>query len=227
MSKAKPKIEGSKKFRRPVRASGQPTKKEFVTKVLGLKSQTFDIGNAKYAAKYKKTVDTIVNYIHREYKGGADIAKAIKALSLPTLQVPWYPKAKARETTVNPGDVYIWQQDVQLEENKKRVYALIIGQRLPNLDSKLQGSALFVQAKADQDVSEGTSAALTAINRVPVPLSKSKSSSFYILPGPRCDQHSVCGALQGSGWRGQDLRRCVWSKTRIGGGGARCSGNEV
>ena len=109
---AKPKIEGAKKFRRPMRAAGQPTKKEFVTKVLGLESHTFDIGNAKYAAKYKKTVDAIANYIQREYKGGADIAKAIKELSLPTLQVPGYPKAKAGETAVDPGDVYIWQQDV-------------------------------------------------------------------------------------------------------------------
>jgi len=41
-----------------------------------------------------------------------DIAKAIEALSLPTLQVPGYPNAKTEETAVNPGDVYIWQQDV-------------------------------------------------------------------------------------------------------------------
>jgi hypothetical protein len=85
MSEAKPKIEGPKKFRQPMRAAGQPTKKEFVTKVLGLEIHTFDIGNAKYAAKYKKTVDAIANYMQREYKGGADIAKAIKELSLPTL----------------------------------------------------------------------------------------------------------------------------------------------
>ncbi len=106
-SEAKPKIEGAKKFRRPMRAAGQPTKKEFVTKVLGLESHTFDIGNAKYAVKYKKTVDAIANYIQREYKGGADIAKAIKALSLPNLQVPGYPKAKAGETAVDPEDVYV------------------------------------------------------------------------------------------------------------------------
>ena len=95
MSEGKPKIEGSKKFRRPMRTAGQPAKKEFVTKMLGLESHTFDIGNAKYAANYKKTDNAIANYIQREYKGGADIAKAIKELSLPTLQVPGYPKAKA------------------------------------------------------------------------------------------------------------------------------------
>ncbi len=108
----KPKIEGAKRFHRPMRAAGQPTKKEFITKVLGLESHTFDIGNAKYAAKYKKTVDAIANYIQREFKGGADIAKAINELSLPTLQVPGYPNSKAGETAVDPRDVYIWQQDV-------------------------------------------------------------------------------------------------------------------
>ncbi len=111
MSEATPKIERAKKFRRSTRAAG-PIKKEFITKVLGLEGHTFDIGNVKYAAKYKKTVDAIANHIQREYKGGADIAKAIKALSLPNLQVPGYPKAKAGETAVNPRDIYIWQQDV-------------------------------------------------------------------------------------------------------------------
>ncbi len=104
-------------------------------KVLGLKSHTFDIGNANNAAKYKKTVDAIANFIQREDKGGADFAKAIKAMSLQILQVPGYPKARARETAVDPGDAYIWQQDVavvkkqivRLEENKKRVYVLVIG----------------------------------------------------------------------------------------------------
>jgi hypothetical protein len=36
--------------------------------VLGLESHTFEIGIAKYAAKYKKMVDAIANYIQREYK---------------------------------------------------------------------------------------------------------------------------------------------------------------
>jgi hypothetical protein len=82
MSEAKLKIEGAKKFRRPMRAAGQPTKKEFVTKVLGLESHTFDIGNAKYAAKYKKTVNAVANYIQREYKGGAEIEKGFVATEL-------------------------------------------------------------------------------------------------------------------------------------------------
>ena len=40
MSEAKPKVEGAKKFRQPMRAAGQPIKKEFVMNVLGLESHT-------------------------------------------------------------------------------------------------------------------------------------------------------------------------------------------
>jgi hypothetical protein len=56
--------------------------------VLRLESHTFDIRKAKYTAAYKKMVDAIANHIQREYKGRADIAKAIKELSPPTLRVP-------------------------------------------------------------------------------------------------------------------------------------------
>ena len=81
-------------------------------------------------------------------------------MSLPSLQIPGFPKARIRETVFFLGDIYLWQQDavavkkqiMQLKENKMCVYPLVIGYNLPDLDSKLQGSAAFVQAKADQDV---------------------------------------------------------------------------
>ncbi len=116
MSDVKPNIEGARKYRRPARSAG-PTKKEFPTKLLGLEIHTFDIGNAKYTAKYKKTVNSIANYKQREYKGGADIAKAIKELSLPSLQIPGLPQARTGETVVNPGDIYLWQQDAAAVKN--------------------------------------------------------------------------------------------------------------
>ena len=71
----------------------------------GLESHTFDIGNAKYAGKYKKTINSIVNCIQREYKGMANIAKALKELSLPSLQIPGFPKARTRETIVKTEDI--------------------------------------------------------------------------------------------------------------------------
>jgi hypothetical protein len=45
----KPKVEGKRSGRPFCRAQ---TKKEFETKVVGLETHTFDIGHAKYAAKF-------------------------------------------------------------------------------------------------------------------------------------------------------------------------------
>ncbi len=47
-----------------------PTRKEYVTKVVGLESHTLDIGHANIAAKYQKTVEAIANHIQKDYKGG-------------------------------------------------------------------------------------------------------------------------------------------------------------
>jgi hypothetical protein len=50
-------IKGKPRFpRRPQRNAG-PAKKEFVTKVVGLKTHTFDIRNTNYAAKYQKSTE--------------------------------------------------------------------------------------------------------------------------------------------------------------------------
>jgi hypothetical protein len=60
MSESKPKVEGKPRFPwRPAR-NVVVTGKEFITKVVGLETHTFDIRNAKYAAKYQKSVDAIM-----------------------------------------------------------------------------------------------------------------------------------------------------------------------
>ena len=68
-------------------------------------------------------MDAIANHIQKEYKGGPEIAKAVKELKLPTISIPGYPTAKAGATTVNPGDIFLWQQDIQ--EAKKRIPLLL------------------------------------------------------------------------------------------------------
>ena len=158
MLEAKPKIEGAKKFRMPARATAPL--KEFSAKVLGLESHTFEIRNTKYAPKYNKTVDDIVNHIQKEYKVRAATAKAIKALSHPTLHIPGYPTAKNGATAVSPGDVLIWQQDVdtaekqivQLMEKGKHAYTFVVGKCSSDLMSKLKGSNPFVKANNEQDI---------------------------------------------------------------------------
>jgi hypothetical protein len=159
MTDAKPKVEGKRPARRPAR-SGAPARREFVSKVVGLETHTFDIGNAKYAAKYQKSVDAMANHIQKEYKGGPEIAKAIRDLSLPTIVIPAYPTPATAGDPIDPGEVFLWQQDVTeakkrkalLEENKKRAYAIVLGQCSTDLESKIKGADAYTRADADQDV---------------------------------------------------------------------------
>ena len=92
----KPKVEGNKKifYCRSGRNAG-PARKEFITKVAGQENHTFDVGNAKYAVKYQKTVDMVANHIQRDYKGGPEIAKAIRDMILKTIVAPNYPSPGA------------------------------------------------------------------------------------------------------------------------------------
>jgi hypothetical protein len=111
MTETKPKIEGKCHSRRPARNVG-PAREEFLTKVLGLESHTFDIGNAKYTAKYQKTVDAIANHIQKEFKGGPEMAKAIRDLSLSMIVIPEYPRPSLTTAAINSREVFQWQQDV-------------------------------------------------------------------------------------------------------------------
>jgi hypothetical protein len=91
MSALPPKVKGGGKrnFRKGTGArNAGPTRKEYVTKVVCLESHTFDIGHAKSAAKYQKTIKAIANHIQKDYKGGLEIAKALQDLSLPVIDIP-------------------------------------------------------------------------------------------------------------------------------------------
>ncbi len=115
------------------------------------------MGHKTTSDEYQKTVEAIANHIQKDYKGGPEIAKALRDLSLPVIDIPNYPTGIGG--TVDPGTIYLWQEDVKeakrkialLEENKKCAYALIIGQCLPELFRKIQGSDLYAQANTDQD----------------------------------------------------------------------------
>jgi hypothetical protein len=121
MADTKPKIEGKHHPRRPPR-NASLARKDFFTKVLVLESHTFDIRNIKYAAKYQKTVDAIANHIQKEYKGGPEIAKAIRDLSLPTIAIPDHPRPSLTTAVIDPGEIFLWQQDVT--KTKKRITLL-------------------------------------------------------------------------------------------------------
>jgi hypothetical protein len=148
----KPKVEG-KRARRPTRAY----KKEYTTAAVGLEDDTFDIGHPKYTAKYKRSVDAITRHVQQDYKSGADVALAMRELVAPTVTMPTYP--------ADPNDqeaIQIWKeelhekrtQSLQIEESKKRAYALVMGQCSPDLVSKIRGALTYMNVNASQDVIE-------------------------------------------------------------------------
>jgi hypothetical protein len=128
--------------------------------MVGLESHTFDVGNAKNAAKFQKSLDAIAIHIQREYKEGPDIAKAIRDLILPKFPLPTYPVPEGTPPVIDPGKLCMWQQKAQatkkcenlLKENMKRAYALVIGQSLPELISKVKTSDKYAPANTDQDI---------------------------------------------------------------------------
>ena len=148
----KPKVEG-KKARRPTRAY----KKEFVTTTVGLEEDTFDIGHPKYAAKYERSVDAISRHVQKEYKSGADVALAMRELIAPTVTMPTYPADPNNQEAIQ-----IWKeelrekrtQSLQIDESKKRAYALVMGQCSPDLVSKIRGASTYANVNASQDVVE-------------------------------------------------------------------------
>ena len=88
----KPKVDGKKPNRRPFR----PMKKEFETKVVGLETHTFDIGHAKYAAKFIKSRDEIVLYVQEKHEQGAVIAEAMRTMTLKGDHAPALSQAEDR-----------------------------------------------------------------------------------------------------------------------------------
>jgi hypothetical protein len=74
--------------------------------------------------------------------------------------IPDYPRPSLTTTMINPGEVFLWQQDITkvkkrivlLTENEKRLYALILSQCLAELKSKIKGTDSYVQADCNQDV---------------------------------------------------------------------------
>jgi hypothetical protein len=61
---------------------------------------------------------------------------------------------------IDTGEVFLWQRDATeakkritlLVENKEHLYALVLGQCSPELESKIKGADLYVQADCNQDV---------------------------------------------------------------------------
>ena len=136
------KVEG-KKARRPTRAY----KKEFTTTVVGLEENTFDIGHPKYAAKYERSVDAIARHVQQDYKSGADVALGMRELVAPRVIMPTFPADPTDQEAIQSWKEELREkrtQSLQIEESKKRAYALVMGQCSPDLVSKICGATVKI-----------------------------------------------------------------------------------
>ncbi len=102
-------------------------------------------------------MDAIAIHIQHEYKGGPNIAKAIRDLALPSVSLPPYATGTSGNTP-DPGEIYLWQQNITktnkckllIEENKMWVFALVFEQCLPKLISKIKSLGSFASVDVDQ-----------------------------------------------------------------------------
>ncbi len=134
-----------------------PVKVGFKSSVIGLEEHTFEYGSPKHVAKFVKTQKQIANFIQKKYdKGGADIARAIRDLTMPTVTMP----AEPDPDTATVVEMEIWKSQYRraddkranLEDNARRAYALIFDQCSPALQTKLKGQEDFNNMQGNQDV---------------------------------------------------------------------------
>ena len=146
---------GGRQRRKPSHyAANKP--REFKSKIAELENGTFDTGNVKYTAKFKKSLTNIANYVQCEYTPfGSGIGDAMRKLNIPIITPPVTP-----ENDVTGPALVLWKEEradwkkrsSALQENIKKAHALVYGQCSPALITKLKGMVGFNAVGRAQDV---------------------------------------------------------------------------
>ena len=83
-TETKPKIEGGRgrcdRRRNFTNGGASAVRLDHKTKTAGLKEDTNDVGEARFATKFQKTTDNIALYVQRKYTDGACVAFDMKAM---------------------------------------------------------------------------------------------------------------------------------------------------
>ena len=156
-----PKVEGQQSGKKTFRRQRNRTtvKKEFVSSNIGVKTFMFDVGHAKYAAKYQQSIEGLALHIQSTYTNGSSIVKSIRELKLVVINVDDYPTGTGGGAP-DQRQIHLWQQTINVQvkeqrvlaENVKKAYALILGQCSPMLSSKIKGSDKYTDTSKDSDV---------------------------------------------------------------------------
>jgi Zinc knuckle len=138
------------------RGSAQP---KFEGKTEALKGHVYVYGDSRQSDMYTQTTKEIAEYVGRTLSYGNDIANAITNLRLPTIVEPPEPVPTPPATTLSKAQDKIFEKQIveyckriaQLEENVKKVFAIVWGQCSEALREKLRALPNFTQMQSDGD----------------------------------------------------------------------------
>ena len=107
-----------------------------------LKGQIFDLVGAPSADLFIKSKKAVANYVGRTYQHSGDIRRAIETLTMPTIPLPTAPVADPMPPLLaaifsEQVKEYV-KQTSRLQENIKRLWALVWGQCSDTLRTRLQ-----------------------------------------------------------------------------------------
>ena len=107
-----------------------------------LKGHIFDLVGSRSADLFIKSKKAIANYVGRTYQHSGDIRRAIETLTLPTIPLPTAPVADPMPPLLaaifsEQVKEYV-KQTSRLQENIKRLWALVWGQCSDTIRTRLQ-----------------------------------------------------------------------------------------
>ena len=120
-----------------------------------LKGEIFDLVGSRSADLFIKSKKAIANYVGRTYQHSGDIRRAIEILSLPTIPMPVAPIADP----IPPLLAAIFSEQVKeyvkqtsrLQENIKRLWALVWGQCSDTMRTRLQALDSYEEMHSASD----------------------------------------------------------------------------
>ena len=120
-TKTKPKVEGGKNCCDCRCYNGSngittTTRTEYKKRITGLKEDTYDVGKAKFSAKFQKSTENISLYVQPEYTDGASMAHDMKLMKVTSITLPSPPIAGS-----NNSDAFIWKEEYKEAKKKKIV----------------------------------------------------------------------------------------------------------